>query len=65
MAFSRIDEVGPGHWRLVIDQVPTVPVRRCFELWCPRDATAEELEAVFVQVTEVLRRRRAKEETPG
>ena len=58
MAFGRIEELQSGHWRVVVDQTPTVPVRRCFELWCPRDATPEELEAVFVQVIEILRRRR-------
>lgn len=59
MAFGSIQEVGPGHWRIVVDQVPTVPVRRTFEIWCPVDATELELDQVVHQVKEIIRRRRS------
>lgn len=64
LTFGRLEEVQPGHWRVVVDQAPTVPVRRTFELWCPTDVTELELDQVLVQVKECLRRRRAGAETP-
>ncbi len=64
MAFGRLQDVGEGTWRLVVDQTPTVPVRRTFELWCPADTTDAELDQAVVQFKEILRRRRAGLETP-